>query len=55
MSIKIKIKNSVIVMAPEGFDQLRDELSKIDLSNKTPLDCMDIIRELRDKYGKGKV
>lgn len=48
---KIKIKNSIVcVGAGAGAEALRAELKGFDVANKTPLQCMDFIRELKKKY-----
>jgi len=53
MGIRIKIKNSVIVLANgEEAGTLREEIRGFDISDKTPLDCMDFLRKLKERYGK---
>ncbi|MBR4758195.1 MAG: hypothetical protein IK084_05235 [Bacteroidaceae bacterium] len=54
MSTKIRIKNSVIILAQSG-DGLREQLLEFDIADKTPLDCMDFLRKLKELYGKKKV
>ncbi len=52
--VNIKILNSVVCLGGAGEDELVEEISNIDLSDKTPLDCMEIIRRLKKKYGSRK-
>ena len=47
MSIRIKIKNSVVCLGGFREDELRDKIKGFDLSDKTPIDCMDFLRELK--------
>ena len=44
----IRIKKSVVVL---GGSELLAEIERFDLSNATPTDCFEFIRELKDRYG----
>lgn len=49
MKCKVKIKNSIVVLAG---DDVREMIKRLDLSGKTPIDCMDLIRRIKYGYGK---
>jgi len=51
MNLKIKVKNSVVLLGGEQADPLRRDLAAFDIANATPLDCRDFIVELMRRYG----
>lgn len=55
MSVKIKIKNSVIVLSDRRDSGIIERIKGFNLSDKSPLDCMDFIRGLKERYGKEEV
>lgn len=55
MGLKIKIKNSVIILADQREGGLLEQIRRFNLSDKTPIDCMDFIRRLKERYGKEEV
>lgn len=51
MKNKIIIKNSIVCIGVQQ-DKLREVLAEFDLADKTPMDCMDFIRELKARGKK---
>ena len=52
---KIKIKNSTVnitVVIPETSD-IKNEIKKYDLSDKTPIDCMNFLRRIKESIKDG--
>lgn len=53
--IRIKIKNSVVCLSDlkELKDEsVRKELEDFDIATKTPIDCMNFVRKLKERYGR---
>ena len=49
----IKFKHSTICIGNLTTDApLLKELQEFDLANSTPTDCMDFLRDLKQRYGK---
>lgn len=56
MSVKITIKNSIIALCgKERENTVVEELRDFNIADKTPLDCMDFLRNLLNRYGKKKI
>lgn len=56
MSVKITIKNSIIdLCGKERENPVVEELRNFNIADKTPLDCMDFLRNLLNRYGKKKI
>jgi len=52
---RIKIKNTTVnitVVMPEP-SEIRDEIKKFDLSDKTPIDCMNYLRTIKERIKNG--
>ncbi|MBQ6029897.1 MAG: hypothetical protein IJL31_00145 [Oscillospiraceae bacterium] len=54
MTLKIKIKNSIVHVGALAEGSLLRDIAEFDLADKTPLDCMDFIRKLKQRYGTKK-
>lgn len=48
--LKINIKNSIVFVGSEGEESkyLFGRIKDFDLSDSTPIDCMDFLRKLKD-------
>ena len=48
--LKINIKNSIVLvwLESEKFKSLFGRIKDFDLSNSTPIDCMNFLRKLKD-------
>ena len=56
MGLKIKIKNSIVCLGDSVVgNSIKKEILGFDLANSTPVDCMDFIRTLQERYGGSKV
>lgn len=51
---KIRIKNSTVnITVNLKSDRIADEIEKFDISTKTPIDCMEFIRNIKKKIIDG--